>query len=245
VPDGPLGNIPFAALRDPQTQRYLLQDFSVSISPSLSLTSLDPLGAPVGLIFGTDEAFLDFPALPAIAGELEQLGALYPQYPLRRNKAFTADSLATGIRDTPANIVHIACHGEFLGTAGDTFLVASDKRIYLNDLERSIRPKKYRSQPIELLCLSACRTAAGDDRAALGLAGAAVKSGSRSVLATLWYIEDASASETMVRFHKNLVGDRSRSKANALREAQLDFLREDPLAHPRFWAPYILIGNWK
>lgn len=247
IPDGPLGAIPLAALFDRQRERYLVEDFSVSISPGLSLTSFEPLAAErsAALLFGADESFLGFPPLPAIKDEMARLGRLYPLHPPRMNREFTAASLADGLRDTPANIIHIACHGEFKGKAGESFLVASDRKIQLDDLEQAIRPKKYLGHPVELLCLSACRTAAGDDRAALGLAGAAVKSGSRSVLATLWYIDDQSASRIMVDFHRRLLAGGGIHKAEALRQAQLAHLREDPIAHPRQWAPFILIGNWK
>ena len=247
IPDGSLASMPPAALFDKQRERYLLEDYSISIAPSLLLTSFETLKPKQlsALLFGMDEAVVPFPALPAIKSEIKRISAIYPLYPPRTNRGFTADSLHKGITETDASIVHIACHGEFRERAGDSFLVASDQKIHLDDLENAIRPKKYLGEPVELLCLSACRTAAGDERAALGLAGAAVKSGSRSVLATLWYIDDASASEIMVDFHRRLHAAPLAGKAEALRQAQLAYLHKDPLAHPRHWAPFILIGNWK
>src|SRR6185295_14696786 len=101
------------------------------------------------------------------------------------------------------------------------FLLAYDGRIGLNDLERLIRPGKYRGRPVELLVLSACQTAAGDDRAALGLAGVAVKAGARSALATLWFVNDQSTSTLITEVYSQLRKSPAVSKARALQAAQV------------------------
>ncbi|HBY76662.1 MAG TPA: hypothetical protein DEG47_06595, partial [Cyanobacteria bacterium UBA11148] len=94
-----------------------------------------------------------------------------------------------------------------------------------------------------LLVLSACQTAAGDNRAALGLAGVAVRSGARSTLATLWSVDDQSTSFFMVEFYKILTQS-SVTKAQALRHAQLILLEQPRFRHPYYWAPFVLVGNW-
>ena len=96
---------------------------------------------------------------------------------------------------------------------------------------------------MELLTLSACQTAAGDDRAALGLAGVAVKAGARSALATLWLINDQAAARLVTAFYRQLQ-DAGVSKAQALRQAQLQLLADRRYQHPGYWAPFLLIGNW-
>ena len=103
-----------------------------------------------------------------------------------------------------------------------------------------------RSQPIELLVLSACNTAQGDDEAILGLAGVAVRAGARSTIATLWGANDEATANLMGKFYQNLAADTQISKARALRQAQLELLvEEDSLyRHPYYWAPFVLIGNW-
>ncbi|NEP62714.1 MAG: CHAT domain-containing protein, partial [Symploca sp. SIO2G7] len=99
------------------------------------------------------------------------------------------------------------------------------------------------AEPIELLVLSACQTANGDKRAALGLAGLAIRSGARSTLATLWTVNDQSTAETMVEFYRHLSqGDGNR--AEALRQAQLSVLKQKQYQHPYYWAPFVLVGNW-
>ena len=108
---------------------------------------------------------------------------------------------------------------------------------------RSHLPRFREDRPLELLTLSACQTAAGDDRAALGLAGIAIKAGARSALATLWYINDQSSSDLVTEFYRQLQ-DPSISRATALQRAQLQLLNVPGYEHPGYWAPFLLINNW-
>ena len=113
----------------------------------------------------------------------------------------------------------------------------------MDKLERFMGLSKYRDNPVELLTLSACQSAAGDDRAALGLAGIAVKAGARSALATLWFINDKASSLLIAEFYRQMK-DPLISKAEALRRAQLGLISERRYRHPGYWAPFLLIGNW-
>jgi CHAT domain-containing protein len=246
IPDGPLGNIPLAALRNRRNGKYLVQNVSLSIAPSFSM-----IGAPIpdkqepeALLAGVSDAVQGFVALPAVENELKSIARIYQNHTLKLNPGFTRRQMLEDLPDSQADIVHIASHGEFRSAAGESYLLAHDRKMSMDDLEEMISPRKFTGKPVELLCLSACRTAAGDDRAALGLAGVAVKSGARSVVASLWYVDDTAAANTMVGFHRHLWND-GKSKAEALRQAQLDILKQDPLAHPYLWAPFILIGDWK
>jgi CHAT domain-containing protein len=99
------------------------------------------------------------------------------------------------------------------------------------------------ANPVELLVLSACQTAKGDSRAALGLAGVAVRSGARSTLATLWAVRDQSTAGFMAEFYKQL-SQPGVSRAEAVRQAQLALLKQRQYAHPFYWAPFLLVGNW-
>ncbi|HBE17692.1 MAG TPA: hypothetical protein DDW51_08775, partial [Cyanobacteria bacterium UBA11367] len=93
--------------------------------------------------------------------------------------------------------------------------------------------------------LSACQTATGDERAALGLAGVAVRAGARSTLATLWVVDDEGTANLMIKFYEELK-DPNVSKAEALRRAQLWLMAQDErFKKPYYWAPFVLIGNWK
>jgi CHAT domain-containing protein len=97
---------------------------------------------------------------------------------------------------------------------------------------------------VDLLVLSACQTAAGDDRAALGLAGVAIKAGARSALATLWFVNDESTSVLVTELYRQFRESPSLSKAQALQAAQVAMLHDRRFRHPCYWSPYLLIGNW-
>lgn len=113
----------------------------------------------------------------------------------------------------------------------------------MTQLERLVGLFRFRREPLELLTLSACQTGSGDDRAALGLAGIAVKAGARSALATLWSINDDASSELVSEFYRQL-HDASVSKARALQHAQLKLLSDRVYEHPAYWAAFLLLNNW-
>jgi CHAT domain-containing protein len=113
----------------------------------------------------------------------------------------------------------------------------------MDDLEQYLKATRFRDEPVELLTLSACRTAAGDDRAALGLAGIAIKSGARSALATLWFVSDQASSDLVARFYE-VLRTTNASKVGALQAAQKNMLTDARYRHPSYWAPFLLIGNW-
>src|SRR5207247_1692469 len=112
----------------------------------------------------------------------------------------------------------------------------------MDELETGIKYSEHRDKALELLVLSACETAAGDDRAALGLAGVALKAGARSALASLWYVSDTATGKLVVDFYQALRSP-GVSKAGALRAAQRQLAATQRYAHPAYWAPFLLIGN--
>jgi CHAT domain-containing protein len=159
------------------------------------------------------------------------------------NKAFTVSNFEQDLDKTPYSIVHVASHGKFEKDARNTFLLTYNGKLDMDTLEGFMASTTYREQPVELLTLSACQTAVGDDQAALGLGGVAVKAGARSALASLWYINDEASSLLITEFYKNLK-DPGVSKAQALQQAQLVLLNDPRYHHPSYWAPFLLIGNW-
>ncbi len=156
---------------------------------------------------------------------------------------FSSTGFGRAIERRPYSIVHVASHGEFGSTVGDTFILTHDSRITLDQLEAQLGGTAYREQPVELLALSACQTASGDDRAALGLAGVAVKAGARSALATLWSVSDRASTILVSAFYQRLQKE-GMDKAQALRAAQQVLLADMRYRHPAYWAPFLLIGNW-
>ena len=114
----------------------------------------------------------------------------------------------------------------------------------MDKLQNIIGLGRFRDKPLELLTLSACKTAVGDDKAALGLAGIAVKAGARSAIATLWFVDDEATSIAVADFYRQLLQKPGLSKAKALQIVQKKLIAQDRYWHPSYWGPFLLIGNW-
>jgi CHAT domain-containing protein len=243
VPDGALRTIPLASLYD--GKQFLIQEFAVAVAPGLSLVEPRPLQEKKVhlLLGGLSEAVQNFPPLDFVPGELKSIAPLYPSRTLL-NEDFVLPALREKLTEEQYSIVHIASHGQFGRDASQTFVLTHDAKLTLNDLEAMIRPSQYRGQPVEMLVLSACQTAAGDDRAALGLAGVAVKAGARSALATLWFVNDQSTSVLVKEVYNQLRQNPGLSKAKALQAAQVKLINDRRYRHPCYWSPYLIIGNW-
>jgi CHAT domain-containing protein len=114
----------------------------------------------------------------------------------------------------------------------------------MDRLEEYVGMLRFREEPLALITLSACETAAGDDRAALGLAGVAIKAGARSALASLWFLDDQASSQLVTEFYQQLHDDSVGSTAMALQRAQIKFLENPVYSHPAYWAAFLLLNNW-
>ncbi|MFI3156069.1 MAG: CHAT domain-containing protein [Methylococcaceae bacterium] len=181
-------------------------------------------------------------SLPGVAQEIDSLRRLVPNS-LLMNEGFSVEAFKHQVVQEPYSIVHIASHGVFGKTAETSFVMAYDNVINIDDLEQLLKSDKFAKQPVELLTLSACQTAEGDDRAPLGLSGIALKAKVRSALGTLWPVSDEAASLLMAEFYKAL-SQPGTSKAQALRQAQIVLLKQKKLEKPFYWAPFILAGSW-
>jgi CHAT domain-containing protein len=242
VLDGALRNVPMAALYD--GSKYLIEDYSIALTPGLQLfrpqvLERDRLQA---LVAGLSEERGGFSALTNVEQELQAIESEIPSRVLL-NQTFTSDALKAQIDRVPAAIVHLATHGQFSSNADETFILAWDRAIEVQEFGALLRSADERREAIELLVLSACETAAGDDRAVLGLAGVAVQSGARSTLASLWSLNDESAARFIRQFYQELLNP-ALSKTEALRQAQLTLLRDPDYRSPLYWAAYVLLGNW-
>ncbi|MDH5710530.1 MAG: CHAT domain-containing protein [Gammaproteobacteria bacterium] len=242
IPDEGLRTIPLAALYDGKD--FLIARYAIATTPGLTLTDPQPLPRENMklLIAGLTEGVQGFPPLPDVAGEVTTLDTMYDS-DILENSQFTQSNIEQELGDTPYSIVHVASHGKFQSDVRKTFLLTYDGKLNMDTLEGYMASTTYRDQPVELLTLSACQTAVGDDKAALGLGGIAVKAGARSALATLWYINDQASSKLITDFYANLKNPDT-SKAKALRDAQLSMTKDPRFNHPSYWAPFLLIGNW-
>jgi len=242
VPDGALRTIPMAALHD--GEQFLIAKYAIGITPSLSLSDPRPIkreGMRV-LAVGVTEAVQGFPALPNVAAELQELQTLLGSENLV-NREFLAANFETKLKEQQFSIVHIASHGEFGNDVENTFLLTFDDKLSLDRVNQMIGVFRFRDDPLELLTLSACDTAAGDDRAALGLAGIAIKAGARSALATLWNINDQATVGLVLDFYRELKNP-AISRAVALQRAQLKLIDNPRYEHPGYWSAFLMINNW-
>jgi len=243
VPDGPLRTIPMAALHD--GKQYLVEKYALAITPSLNLTDPRPINREKTnvLAVGVTESVQGFPPLPYVAAELGAIGKIFGKSTTLVDGEFRVATFEKKLKEEKFTIVHIASHGMFGGDAEKTFLLAFDDKVTIRRLDELVGVFKYRDEPLELLTLSACETAEGDDRAALGLAGVAVKAGARSAVATLWNVNDQAAADLVAEFYRQLQ-DPSVSRATALQRAQLKILGDPNYNHPGLWSPFLLINNW-
>jgi CHAT domain-containing protein len=225
-------------------ERFLVSKYAVATTPGLNLTDPRPLKREnlKVLLAGLTDSVQGFPPLPNVSDELRTIQTYYGGRSLI-NQSFTIPRIEAELQDRQFTVVHIASHGEFAGDSSKSFLLTFDGRLTMDQLEQYVGLFRFREDPLELLTLSACDTGAGDDRAAMGLAGVAIKAGARSTLATLWHVDDQASSELVAEFYRQLL-DPSVSRAMALKRAQLKLLNDRSYQHPGYWSPFLLINNW-
>jgi len=244
-----------AALYD--GKQYLMENYAIALAPDLSLPNPQTLQAeqlkvlavgltkpPQGKDFQGEDFSVNFAQLKNVGQELDEIAETGILTTTLRDQAFTRDRFNTVINRANYPIVHLATHGQFSSDPEAAFLLTSDGDIAINDLDSLFRVRsQIRADTIELLVLSACETAIGDELAALGIAGAAYRAGARSAIASLWTLDDAFSVEFTRQLYHNLMQPNT-TKAEALQQAQQFLLKDPQYEHPRYWATYILIGNW-
>jgi CHAT domain-containing protein len=257
VLDGKLRNVPMAALSD--GKQYLIEKYNLALTPSLQLADPKPLeNRQLGVLaFGiadkSGEVLLpggqsrDFSNLPNVRQEIGSIQSLIQNTKSFIDANFTDLQFRTSVKNSTVPIVHLATHGEFSSDRDSTFLLATDgagklTTIGLDELSTSLA-REGLDNPLELLILSACQTAAGDDRAALGIAGVALRSGARSTIASLWSVDDQATSILMQKLYAE-VKTQKVTRSQAIRTAQITLLKDPKYRHPYYWAPFILVGNW-
>ncbi|MBK7950527.1 MAG: CHAT domain-containing protein [Deltaproteobacteria bacterium] len=242
VPDGILRTIPFAALHD--GKRHLIERYALATTPSLELSDPRPFDrTKVGSLYGgLTTAVGGFDALPQVKQELETANRYLPGK-LLLDESFSREALIENLSTRSFDLVHVASHAEFSSADRGGFLLTHDGKLRLDEFRRAVELLQYRERPLELLILSACETAAGDERAALGFSGAAVQAGARSVLGSLWLVQDEATSALLATFYEALA-DPSVSRAQAMQRAQRRLIDDPAYAHPSSWAAFLLINSW-
>ncbi|MCP4702310.1 MAG: CHAT domain-containing protein [Gammaproteobacteria bacterium] len=248
VPSGILYSIPFAALHD--GEEFLIQRYAVAITPGLNLmdSGRQLSGQHNILAAGLSESVQNFPVLPYVGEEIENIEAVFgDNSTVLLNQAFSNEDIMQALKEESYSILHIASHSHFDKDPRRSFLLSYDDRLTMDSLEHLLKYNPYRKNPVELLVLSASQAIPEESDsplgwAELGLAGVAVKTGVPSALASLWNVSDAPTARLMAEFYRQLLENPGSSKARALQSAQLQVLMD--YEHPYFWAAFMLIGNW-
>ena len=252
VLDSAFQGLPMGILHD--GNNYLLKQYSISVTLSSQLRqpqALPPnrLKALVAGLSKVSPSFKDPKApknlrpLPEVKTEVEDVKENTASSVELLDEQFTSDRFGTVMSNEDFPVVHITTHGQFSSDPLQTVLLAWDKLINVQQLNRLLRAKVQGTQDsIELLVLSACQTAKGDKRSALGIAGVAAQAGARSTVASLWLVDAQSTAQLMREFYKGLKA--GQSKAEALRQAQMSLLLTSKYQHPYYWAGFLLIGSW-
>lgn len=267
IHDGLFRSIPMAALHD--GKQFLVEQYA--IASTLSLTLVDPTELDHATLrvlgFGLTEAAIVnettvFEALTYVKPEIDSIQTIFPGSRGFVDAGFTTKRLQQELAQGRYPIVHLATHGKFGLDARETYLVTGGTQVSRQDEKtrrQSATTQKYnekltinqlyqimRDVPpanrVDLLVLTACETAVGSDREALGIAGLALQAGVQSAIASLWQVDDRSTAELVTQFYQEL--QRENSRAKALQAAQKAWLSQHPDSHPGYWAALILVGNW-
>ena len=263
ITDVGLRSIPFAALHD--SNSFLVEQYSLGLMPSLSLTNTnyaDIKQAKI-LAMGASE-FKDQNPLPAASLEINNISKQWKGKSFLNNN-FTLENLKSQRSEQPFGIIHLATHAEFRpGKLENSYIQLSNQKLRLDE----VRKMGWNNPPLELLTLSACKTALGDREAELGFAGLAVQAGVKSALGSLWYVSDEGTLGLMAQFYQKL--KQAPIKAEALRQTQIAMLKGEmfldkgilqlplskntipipslagkskKLVHPYYWSSFTLIGS--
>ncbi|MBD2207859.1 CHAT domain-containing protein [Calothrix sp. FACHB-1219] len=259
IQDGILRSIPMAALHD--GEKFLIQKYAIATIPSLTLTQAeitDNRKFSVLALGLTEKSYIDnipFDKLEYVDDEIRGIKQQIPETQELVNENFTPQRIKQELSQRFYSIIHIATHGKFGIRPEDTFLVTgkNEKNIHekltFKDLDNLIRQFSRNTQPLELIALTACETALGDNRSALGLGGVAIQAGAKSALASLWTISDKATAPIATNFYRNLLSQDKMSKAQALQIIQKNIIETEDaelriFKHPGYWSSIVLIGNW-
>jgi len=243
--DDSLRTIPMSALYD--GDKFLVENYSVVLVLGLEVRDPTPLNhanmkvLAAGLT-NPPTGFEQYAQLPEVKHELNKIKKTGVSVRFIRDQEFTEDKFNQTLNQENFQVVHLATHGQFGADPNDTYILTADSQIKLNQLNEMFRTLRG-TKAVDLLVLSACRTATGNDRAVLGIAGTAVRAGARSAIAGLWSLADEPSPTFTETLYQHL-GQPGITRAEALRQAQLALLESQKYFHPRYWAPYVLVGSW-
>jgi CHAT domain-containing protein len=234
-------NVPLDALHD--GEKFLIEKYPVVTALGLQFTDFRKIDKARGaLIFALTVNRPPFGRLDSALEETNGIANIVTSVKKYLDEQFTKQRLEDELsRERDLAFVHFISHGNFGGTKSRTFLQAYDSSISLNELEKFLGKEELN---VNMVVLSACQTASGNERAILGLAGVTVRQNAQAVLGSLWFVNDEETARLMQYFYRNLYGG-IMSKAEALQQAKVELMHSDPhKTHPLIWSGFTLIGNW-
>lgn len=245
VPDGPLRQISFAALMDAQGT-FLMEQARLAVVPALSFAAPGTRDTDPEIIAASLEKELDLPVgrFTRLEGTASEAAMAAGQDGVLLTDFDRAD-LAAALAKRPASVLHLATHAAFNGRTERSFIVANGEAITLPELREMLSANRLRGEALQLLVLSACETAVGDDDQAMGLAGAAVEAGAASALASLWEVSDAGTAALMEAFYKHYRAGEGRARALQLAQVELARGADGQWADPGIWSAFTLVGSWR
>ncbi|KAL9960719.1 hypothetical protein ACROYT_G034208 [Oculina patagonica] len=253
VPEGPLCLLPFAAFMD-SNAKYLSESFRIRVTPSLtSLKLISDCPADyhckTGALLVGDPWVQEFTyrgrklhQLPCAREEVEMIGRILNAAPLTETDA-TKDAVLQ--RLSSVALIHIAAHGRM--ETGEIALAPNPTRASQNPTEKDFMLTMADVLSVQvrarLVVLSCCHSGRGEIKAegVVGIARAFMGAGARSVLVSLWAIDDAATLEFMKCFYQDLAKGRSASKA--LNRAMKSMRESEKFKKVKYWAPFVLIGD--
>ncbi|MBD2252848.1 CHAT domain-containing protein [Nostoc parmelioides FACHB-3921] len=249
VLDGFLRKIPMASLYD--GQQYLVEKYSVSLALGLQVREPKPLDRSKMKVLAASlteppnkPEFSGFSELANVNQEVKEIKNTGIAVNWIADKEFTTKNFNQKLNTSNFDVIHLATHGLFSADRENTFVVTADGKLKIDDFDQLfINQQQNSNHKIELLILSACQTATGNDQAVMGIAGTTVQAGASSAIASLWDLDDEASVPFIKEFYQHL-GKPNISRAEALRLAQESLLKNPKYDHPRYWAPYVLIGSW-
>ena len=177
-------------------EEFLAQKWASVSSISLNLTSIPAKEENKVAAFGLETDIPGWSKLDNVAEEIQDAQNIIGGSKFL-NQQFTVENLSRQLDRKEYSIIHLATHGYFGGTAETSFILAYEQKISALQLENILSQSK---QTLELVVLSACETATGSDRAILGLAGVAARSGVKSTLGSFWRVQDDNQSQRLKPF---------------------------------------------
>ncbi len=236
VNDGVLWSVPMSALWKGQ---YLIESYQVAYSLGLEESKNKTSQELFPVLFGTTQTSKAFKTpLPFVKEEIKKIREIVGGNAYL-DERFSLQQFNLALNSEQYTILHLASHAKF-SSFEKSFIQTGTGLLSLEELEKLLQTRKA---PLQLLTLSGCQTAAGNDRSIYGIAGVGIRANIPSVLGTIWFVDDSTTSQLMINFYR--IWKEKASPLEALRQSQLQLIQSPSGSHPRFWSAFLFLteGN--